>query len=149
MLASYLDRCEGWYPAQKRISEPRLKTLLSIAHAGLMVEPTILAGSLYEPSHQDWSSFSPITYRQVDYLWPLGAALEEEQFLDVYRLTHFSADTDSGNTIALGEIKERVDYLFSRKLLPLSSTIIPIGGESTPRDDEAQRWGIAASLLIP
>lgn len=149
VLSSFLDGEEGWKETQKRISEPRLKTLLSIARTGLKVEPTILAGSLYEPSHQDWSSFSPISYRQVDYLWPLGAALEEEQFWDVYRLTHFSADTDSGNTIALGEIKERVDYLFTRKLLPLSSTIIPVGGESTPRDEEVQRWGIAASLLIP
>lgn len=149
VLSSFLDGEEGWKETQKRLSEPRLKTLLSIARTGLKVEPTILAGSLYEPSHQDWSSFSPISYRQVDYLWPLGAALEEEQFWDVYRLTHFSADTDSGNTIALGEIKERVDYLFTRKLLPLSSTIIPVGGESTPRDEEVQRWGIAASLLIP
>lgn len=149
VLSSFLDGTEKWKEAQKRISDARLKRVLSIARAGLIVEPTIFAASLYEPSHQDWSSFSPITYRQVDYLWPLSAALEEEQFLDVYRLTHFSADTDSGNTIALATIKERVDYLFSRKLLPLSSTIIPIGGESTPRDGEVQRWGIAASLLIP
>lgn len=149
VLTAFLDGEGSWKEAQQRISGPRLKTLLSIAREGLVVEPTILAGSLYEPSHQDWSTFSPVAYRQVDYLWPLTAALDEEQFLDVYRLTHFSADTDSGNTVAVGSIKERIDYLFSRKILPLSSTIIPIGGESTPREGEVRRWGIAASLLIP
>ncbi len=149
VFSAFLNGGEGWKETQQRITGKRLEHLLQIVRQGSIVEPTIVAGSLYEPSHQDWSSFSPIAYRQVDYLWPLSAAMEDEQFLDVYRLTHFSAGTDSGNTIALGEIKERVDYLFSRKVLPLFSTILPIGGESAPQEGAVQRWGIAASLLIP
>lgn len=149
VFASFMEGGDEWKEIQARVTPERLKTLLAIIRGGSIVEPTLLASSLWEPSHQDWSSFSPITYRQIDYLWPLSMAVEDEQFLDAYRVTHFSSVTDSGNTVSFGEVKERTDYIYSRKVLPLSSVILPVGGESAPRDGEVQRWAIAASFIVP
>jgi len=138
-----------WQSIQKEVSAKRLAELSKITAQGKSTEPTIIGASLYEPSHQDWNSFSPITYRQVDYLWPLTAQLEEEQFYDVYRATHFSSATDSGNTLFKGDLKERVDYLFSRKLLPLTSSMLTIGGESVNDEQGIARYGLVASFLVP
>lgn len=138
-----------WQTIQKQISPERLAALKAITAKGPVTEPTIIGASLYEPSHQDWNTFSPVTYRQIDYLWPLTAQLEEDQFYDVYRATHFSSATDAGNTLFKGDLKERVDYLFSRKLLPLTSTMLTIGGESVPDEQGIARYGLVASFLVP
>lgn len=138
-----------WQTLQKKITPNRLAALKAITAQAAVTEPTILGASLYEPSHQDWNTFSPIAYRQIDYLWPLTAHLEEEQFYDVYRATHFSSATDAGNTLLKGELKERLDYLFSRKLLPLSSSMLTIGGESVPDGQGISRYGLVASFLVP
>ncbi len=140
---------DDWQSIQKQVSAERLATLETITATGSVTEPTIIGASLYEPSHQDWNTFSPVTYRQIDYLWPLTAQLEEEQFYDVYRATHFSSATDAGNTLLKGDLKERVDYLFSRKLLPLTSTMLTIGGESVPDEQGIARYGLVASFLVP
>lgn len=140
---------EDWQTLQKKITPNRLAALKAITAQASITEPTILGASLYEPSHQDWNTFSPVTYRQVDYLWPLTAHLEEAQFYDVYRATHFSSATDAGNTLLKGEFKERIDYLFSRKLLPLSSSMLTIGGESVPDGQGIARYGLIASFLVP
>lgn len=138
-----------WQTIQKQISPERLAALKAITAKGPVTEPTIIGASLYEPSHQDWNTFSPVTYRQIDYLWPLTAQLEEDQFYDVYRATHFSSATDAGNTLFKEDLKERVDYLFSRKLLPLTSTMLTIGGESVPDEQGIARYGLVASFLVP
>jgi hypothetical protein len=138
-----------WASVQKEITKDRTQVLASIIKQGPIIEPTLLGASLYEPSHQDWNSFSPIPYRQVDYLWPLCAYLEDQQFYDVYRTTHFSSSTDAGNTFLMKDLKERIDYLFSRKLLPLSSSMLTIGGESVPDEAGISHYGIVASFLVP
>ncbi len=143
------EQQQDWQSVQKEVSPARIEKLKAIVERGASTDPTILGASLFEPSHQDWNTFSPIPYRQIDYLWPLTSYLEEAQFYDVYRSTHFSADTDAGNTLLLGTIKERVDYLFSRKVLPLSSSILTIGGESVEDENGLCRYALAASFLIP
>ncbi|MDD4648244.1 MAG: hypothetical protein PHP67_08485, partial [Sphaerochaeta sp.] len=116
---------------------------------GTTNEPTIIGASLFEPSYQDWSMFSPVPYRQIDSIWLLSYFLEESSFYDVYRATHFSADTDSGNTFVTENLKERIDYIYSRKVLPLQSSMLTIGGESIPDANNIARYGISATLLIP
>lgn len=138
-----------WQSVQKRNTSKRLDALKAIVGQGTITEPTIIGSSLFEPSHQDWNTFSPVTYRQIDYLWPLSSFLEDAQFYDVYRATHFSSATDAGNTFIKGELKERIDYLFSRKLLPLSSSMLTIGGESVADASGIQRYGLVASFLVP
>ena len=138
-----------WKTIQKEITGARQEKLKAIIGEGSITEPTLIASSLFEPSHQDWNTFSPITYRQVDYLWPLTTLLEDEQFYDTYRATHFSSATDAGNTFFKGNLKERIDYLFSRKLLPLSSSMLTIGGESIADENGIARYGLVASFLVP
>ena len=138
-----------WKAIQKEITGSRQEKLKAIIGEGSITEPTLIASSLFEPSHQDWNTFSPITYRQVDYLWPLTTLLEDEQFYDAYRATHFSSATDAGNTFLKGNLKERIDYLFSRKLLPLSSSMLTIGGESVADANGIARYGLVASFLVP
>ncbi len=139
----------NWQEVQKSISKPREATLNSIISEAAITEPTLIGASLYEPSYQDWNSFSPIEYRQIDYIWPLSNMLEEKGFYDTYRLTHFSSDTDAGNTFIKGDLKERVDYLYSRKILPMSSSMLTIGGESVEDSMGIARYGISATYLIP
>ncbi len=138
-----------WQTIQKRITEARRNELKHIIAEGSITEPTILGASLFEPSYQDWNTFSPVSYRQIDYLWPLSNYLEESSFYDVYRNTHFSADTDAGNTFITTNMKERIDYLYSRKALPLHSSMLTIGGESVSDAQGIARYGIAATFLIP
>ncbi len=138
-----------WQTVQKNITQSRQDALKATIEEGSLTEPTILAASLFEPSHQDWNTFSPIAYRQIDYLWPLTTQLEDAQFYDVYRATHFSSATDAGNTFLKGALKERIDYLFSRKVLPLSSSMLTIGGESVTDADGIARYGLVASFLVP
>ena len=140
---------EDWQAVQKEINPPRQQILSEILRQGSLTEPTILGASLYEPSYQDWSIFSPIKYRQIDYLWPLSAFIEDSQFFDTYRMTHFSYATNSGNTYVTGKLQERFDYLFSRKVLPLSSSMLTIGGESVANTQGVSRYGLLASFLVP
>ncbi|MBJ2355333.1 hypothetical protein [Sphaerochaeta sp. S2] len=138
-----------WKTMQKQVTGERTKILKEILAEGTTNEPTIIGASLFEPSYQDWSTFSPVPYRQIDYIWPLSNFLEESSFYDVYRATHFSADTDSGNTFVTENLKERIDYIYSRKVLPLQSSMLTIGGESIPDANNIARYGISATLLIP
>jgi len=138
-----------WKTMQKQVTGERTNILKEILAEGTTNEPTIIGASLFEPSYQDWSTFSPVPYRQIDYIWPLSNFLEESSFYDVYRSTHFSADTDAGNTFVTENLKERIDYVYSRKALPLQSSMLTIGGESIPDANNIARYGISATLLIP
>lgn len=134
-----------WKTIQQSVTSERTKTLKGILGEGKINEPTIIGASLFEPSYQDWNTFSPVPYRQIDYIWPLSNFLEEASFYDVYRATHFSADTDSGNTFVTEDLKERIDYLYSRKALPLQSSMLTIGGSRFL----IHRASLATESLLP
>ncbi len=146
VFTAFFDGESDWQAVQQSVSPAREAALEKVIQSGSLIDPTIMAASLYEPSHQDWSVFSPIAYRQTDYLWPLVAAVEEAGFYDTYRVTHFSAETDSGNTFYSDRFAERFDFVFARKALPLETAILPIGTLSAASES---RWAITASFLIP
>lgn len=148
VLQAFLEDLD-WQTLQKIASEERLNKLETITEEGSLTDPTLMGASLYEPSYQDWSTFSPVSYRQMDYPWPLCEALEQAGFYDTYRVTHFTEDTDAGNTLVTENWKERVDYLFSRKMIPLESSMLTIGGESVPDENNISRFGIFATYLVP
>jgi hypothetical protein len=140
---------EDWQKVQQEIHPQRQEILANILQKGSLTEPTLIGSSFYEPSFQDWSIFSPVSYRQIDYLWPLSAFMEDAQFFDVYRMTHFSYATNAGNTYFTKQLQERFDYIYSRKLLPLSSSMLTIGGESAAKDQGSSRYGVVARFLVP
>ncbi len=138
-----------WQATQKELTENRIKTLKHMVGEGSLTEATLLGASLYEPSYRDWNTFSPVTYRQIDYLWPLSDFLESEGFYDTYRLTHFSEATNTGNTLDTPNWSERVDFIYSRKILPLESAMLTIGGESAPDEAGISRFGVLGTFLVP
>jgi hypothetical protein len=111
-------------------------------------EAAILGASLYEPASSDWNTMSPVEYRRMDYAWPLADTILNAGYMDTYRQTHFSEATDAGNTVIEKTLKERIDYLFAKHILPLSSSIITLGPESVVTDGYA-RMGVLASYLVP
>ncbi|MGB4407876.1 MAG: hypothetical protein WBI82_13520 [Sphaerochaeta sp.] len=139
----------GWQATQKKLSESRLNQMKGIVGEGSLTVATLLGASLYEPSYRDWNTFSPVAYRQIDYLWPLSDFLENEGFYDTYRLTHFSEATNAGNTLVTPAWSERVDFIYSRKILPLNSAMLTIGGESAPDESGISRFGVLGTFLVP
>ncbi|AEV30278.1 hypothetical protein SpiGrapes_2517 [Sphaerochaeta pleomorpha str. Grapes] len=140
---------KDWKALQKKEAPSRIEKVQAIINEGTNTMPTIIGASLYEPSYQDWNTFSPIPYRQMEYLWPLCDTFEQEAFFDGYRLTHYSEATDAGNTIKTKELEERIDYLFSRKALPLQVSVISAGPESIPDSEGIARFALYGSYLIP
>ena len=140
---------ENWQVTQKNLTENRLTHLKEMLGDGSLTVATIVGASLFEPSYRDWNTFSPIAYRQLDYLWPLSTFLENEGFYDIYRLTHFSEATNAGNTLITPTWSERVDFIYSRKILPLESAMLTIGGESAPDESGFSRFGILGTFLVP
>jgi len=127
----------SWQATQKNLTGTRLTQLKGMLGDGSLTVATLLGASLYEPSYRDWNTFSPVAYRQIDYLWPLSAYLENEGFYDTYRLSHFSEATNAGNTLVTPAWSERVDFIYSRKILPLESAMLIIGGESAPDERDS------------
>jgi len=139
----------SWQATQKNLTGTRLTQLKGMLGDDSLTVATLLGASLYEPSYRDWNTFSPVAYRQIDYLWPLSAYLENEGFYDTYRLSHFSEATNAGNTLVTPAWSERVDFIYSRKILPLESAMLIIGGESAPDERGFSRFGILGTFLVP
>ena len=148
VLQAFLQGTD-WKALQEKEAPSRVKKVQEIINEGTNTMPTIIGASLYEPSYQDWNTFSPIAYRQMEYLWPLCDTFEQEAFFDGYRVTHYSEATDAGNTIKTKNLEERIDYLFSRKVLPLQVSVITAGPESVPDSDGIARFALYGSYLIP
>jgi len=148
-VVEQFTRKGNWQATQKTLTEDRLAHMKEILGEGSLTVGTLLGASLYEPSYRDWNTFSPVAYRQVDYLWPLSTFLENEGFYDTYRLTHFSEATNAGNTLVTPAWNERVDFIYSRKILPLESAMLTIGGESAPDESNISRFGILGTFLVP
>ncbi len=142
-------RGDAWQETQKKLTEDRLTHLQEMLGEGSLTVATLLGASLYEPSYRDWNTFSPVAYRQIDYLWPLSAFLEDEGFYDTYRFSHFSEATNAGNTLVTPDWSERVEYIYSRKILPLESAMLTIGGESAPDEKGVSRFGVLGTFLVP
>jgi chemotaxis protein histidine kinase CheA len=140
---------KDWKSIQKAESEQRVQKVQEIIKESSTTMPTIIGSSLYEPSYQDWNTFSPIPYRQMEYHWPLCDAFEQEAFYDTYRTTHYTEATDAGNTIKTKDLEERIDYIFSRKVLPLQVSVITEGPESVSGPDGISRYALFGSYLIP
>ncbi|MBR1918807.1 MAG: hypothetical protein IJ831_04215 [Spirochaetales bacterium] len=104
----------------------------------------ILALSSSEPSTLDWSIFTPFTYRD-DTSWPISDSLNAN-WSDTYRSTHFSEEVDAGATFESSSVTERLDFLYTRGILEVSSDTIALSGLS---DGEIQRLATVATYLIP
>lgn len=142
-----------WQTVVKEQKESRSRQLEDMLLETSTATPVLVGASLFEPSHLDWTSFTPVVYRKA-YDWPLSLLMEEKQFLDAYRTTHYSEETAAGTTIRWQQgsldLQERIDYMYSRKLLPLETTMLSLGGLSSQSDKQApNRYALLGTYIIP
>ena len=104
----------------------------------------LLALSSAAPSSEDWISFTPYKYR-TNTSFPVSDYLQENGWLDAYRATHFSAETDGGITHRNGEVYERLDFLYSKSMLPVSAISFPVRGLT----DRTGTFAVLAEFLVP
>ena len=57
-------------------------------------------------------------------------------------------ESDAGNTLQVGGVFERTDFLFNRNVIPLESNVVNMGPASIEEDGYA-RFGLVASYLVP
>ncbi len=104
----------------------------------------ILAISSSQPSGEDWIEFTPFRYRS-DLDFPVSSYLEENDWLDTYRASHFTAETDGGTTRKLGNVYERLDFLYTQGLVPVSAISYPVMGLT----DRTGTFAVLAEILVP
>jgi hypothetical protein len=148
VMQAFLEKKE-WKSLQESEAPARIQKVRDIILEGSNTMPTIIGSSLYEPSYQDWNTFSPIPYRQMEFLWPLCDTFEQEGFYDTYRVTHYNAATDAGNTLRTKDLEERVDYIFTRKVLPLMAGLLTAGPLSVPDANGISRFALYGTFLVP
>lgn len=77
------------------------------------------------PSSFDWTDWTDYEYRkEEDFL--ISDTLNTLKWNDAFYLTHFSVETESGVTRRIGEYEERLDFIYSKNLIPISSFTVPI-----------------------
>jgi hypothetical protein len=121
-----------------------MSTLLDSLEEG----PILLAASLFEPSGLDWTEFSQVPYR-VPYNWPMSDFLAERGYIDSYRATHFSEETDEGTTWSATingmELSERIDFLYAKDIIPMETKLVEVFEPgSIPKQS-----GVVGYFLIP
>lgn len=104
----------------------------------------IIALSSAAPSGDDWIEFTPFRYRS-DLSFPVSDYFNSEGWLDAYRSTHFSAETDGGITHRNGEMYERLDFIWTDGMIPISAISYPVRGLT----DRTGTFAVLAELLIP
>ena len=100
----------------------------------------IFAFSSAEPSSLDWIPFTAYPYRS-ERSFSASSWFENNSYVDVYRATHYSAETDPGITRESGEIYERMDFIYVKNAIPLESEAFSVAG----MDSRA----LYAEILLP
>lgn len=103
-------------------------------------DTVIFALSAQEPSSEDWIAFTPYPYRST-HEFTTSEYFKDNGYIDVYRATHYSAETDPGITRESGDVFERMDFIYVKNALPLSSVTFSVAGMTNR--------AIYAEILIP
>lgn len=138
---------ENWQVAVQENHLPREQAMRALLDS-LEEMPTLLATSLFEPSGLDWTEFSQNPYR-VPFDWPMSDFLAEQGLIDSYRATHFSEETEEGNTwegLVQGmELAERIDFLYAKDLIPMETKVV----EYSDPGSLTRQSGVLGYFLIP
>lgn len=87
---------------------------------------SILVLSSSEPSTLDWTMLT-LRYRG-EKSFPISDQLISEGWTDAYRATHFSPETDVGATRVNGSIYERMDFIYTKGMMPSWAMAFPVKG---------------------
>lgn len=133
----------SWVEYINAQSEKDCKEVLSSVE-NLSDSEVIYALSSSQPSSLDWSIFTPYQYR-TDASFTISDELNKD-FSDTYRATHFSEETDGGITFTSSKLSERLDFLYTKGLLEVSSTTLAVAGLS---NNDIARFAILATYIVP
>ena len=115
--------------------------------------PLLVLASLGEPSAADWFETAADHPYRIPVSWPIVENLLVHRFLDSWRMTHYQAASAPGITWELGTetmtYTERVDFLFSKGLIPIRTTTIDIGEGQKERLPYEQRSALTGTFIIP
>jgi len=141
------DYMSDWQAAVQEAHVPREKAMRTLLDS-LEEIPTLFAASLFEPSGLDWTEFSQVPYR-LPYDWPMSDFLAEQGYIDSYRASHFSEETDEGSTWSGSvhgiDLSERIDFLYIKDLIPVETRVV----EYSEPGSVAKQSGVFGSFLIP
>ena len=87
---------------------------------------SIFVISSSEPSTLDWTMLT-LRYRG-EKSFPISDQLISEGWTDAYRATHFSPETDVGATRVNGSIYERMDFIYTKGMMPSWAMAFPVKG---------------------
>lgn len=133
----------SWVEYINAQSEKDCKEVLSSVES-LSDSEVIYALSSSQPSSLDWSIFTPYQYR-TDASFTISDELNKD-YSDTYRATHFSEETDGGITFNSSKLSERLDFLYTKGLLEVSSTTLAVAGLS---NKDIARFAILATYIVP
>lgn len=81
--------------------------------------------SSYAPSSTDWNEWTDYSYRK-DHSFMISDTLSDLKWQDAFDAMRFNGETESGVTRRNGEIEERLDFIWSKGLIPTSSYTLPL-----------------------
>ena len=87
---------------------------------------SIFVISSSEPSTLDWTMLT-LRYRG-EKRFPISDQLLSDGWTDAYRATHFSPETDVGATRVNGSIYERMDFIYTKGMMPSWAIAFPVKG---------------------
>ena len=94
----------------------------------------------YAPSSSDWTDWTDYSYRK-DQSFMISDILSDLKWQDAFDVTRFSSEIESGVTRRNGEVEERLDYIWSKGLIPSSSYTIPL--------EKTELSAVVANYIIP
>ena len=134
---------ESWREYLSLENEKDKEKVLSVVEQ-ITDSQAILALSSSQPSSLDWSIFTPYSYR-TDASFDISDELNKTMS-DTFRATHFSEETDGGITIITPYLSERLDFLYTKGIIEVSSTTLALSGLSNM---DIERFAILATYIIP
>lgn len=137
------DDVPSWIEEMKGNEESDLKEALD-AISEMTGNRRLIFISSASPSTEDWSTITDYYYRNVS-SFALSDAMNEMRWQDVYRATHFNAEVDPGITRRSYEVFERLDFIYSYGLMPISSTTMALSGLT----EETGNLALLAEIVIP
>ena len=133
----------AWLEGIGESGESEAAAVLAAA-GGMEDRERVIVLSSSSPSSEDWSDLTPFSYR-TDADFAVSDALSSAGWLDAYRRTHYTAETDGGITRRNGSIYERLDFIYTQSLIPLDAISFPVAGLT----DRTGAFAVLATLLIP
>ena len=138
-IVPYVDTVDEALELVSKLEKAELEELINRISEP-QEEIKILLLSSLSPSSLDWSAWTEYPYRR-DYQFLFSDTLSNLNWFDAFNLSRFNEETESGITRRFGEYEERLDFVYFKGMIELSSYTFPIENlANTP---------IVATFLIP